>query len=251
MMRRTWMLAPLLILAGSTPLARGDDTFRLDTRVDEVTVTTLAYDGQSETLLMRGVRVGHGIHHHHGFHHHHFGHHHLHHHHFVGHRGIHGRGWGGIGWGGWGGPGWGSWYAGWGGYGGGGYYAPLCYPSVYYTPVCYSTPAYCGANSYPVSGDVAAGLSARIYRPAIASPSTNREHLPGPQPYPADRQGSTLPYDGGPVNPVPLPKNIRPAPMNLTPGDGRLISIPSTPAPEATGSSGFAYSAYGESQHGR
>jgi hypothetical protein len=70
--------------------------------------------------------------------------------------------------------------------------------------------------------------------------------LPVPRPYPPDGQGGTFPYDGGPANPVPLPKNNEP--MKLTPGDGRLVYIPSTPVAAFRGSSGFAYPAYGESQ---
>jgi hypothetical protein len=50
--------------------------------------------------------------------------------------------------------------------------------------------------------------------------------------------GSTYPYDGGPDNPVPMPKRTAPAPLKVAPG-GKVVSLP--PKREK-----LAYPAYGE-----
>jgi len=229
MMRRCWTLAGMLILAGGTQLAQGDDTVRLGTKVSDSKATTLSYDGHSDTLLTRGVRGGGGFYG--GYR--------------GGYRGGYGVGYRGYGYGGYGYGGYGYGGYGWGGYYGG-YYAPVYYPRVYVAPVYYYTPTY----YYPVSGTVAGGTPVNTLRPVYVAPS--QDQLPQGSAQPSGN--GTFPYDGGPTNPIPLPKNGEDQPMyqpvpKLPAGDGRLVYIPSAPqTPAATGSSGFAYPAYGDSQ---
>jgi hypothetical protein len=75
--------------------------------------------------------------------------------------------------------------------------------------------------------------------------------LPGGSPYvlpprhqtldlmpPAQEGGPTYPYDGGPQDPVPVPKKTAPAPMKVTPGT-KVVSMPQREK--------LSYPAYGES----
>jgi len=153
---------------------------------------------------------------------------------------------------------------GYGGYGGyyGGYHRPYYasfyrpyysfgyrpyYYSSYYAPYVYSQPYYVYpvySYSYfdPCAGDErvmpeattleTTDYAARIQRAApVVQPRTNGE--------PTGR------YDGGPLNPVPLPgaapTRTAPAePQRLVPREGRLVSLPAAPA--------YTYPAYGETQ---
>jgi hypothetical protein len=242
-----WAAAGLLSLVLAAPLAYGQDTVRLGGSGD-AKATTLAYDGQVDTVLTRGVRSGHGFHH--PFHSHFFGHSHfIGHSHFFGHnhfigRGFYGRGFYGGNFG---------WYRPW-------YYASWYYPSYYYPTYyypsyypCYSSYYTSTYAYYPVSADVASAVPARTYRPIYVSPE--RETLPPPINGSQPPTGNgTYPYDGGPAVPVPLPGKSDPLPMKqqpapkIVPGDGRLVYLPATPAASTTGGSSFAYPAYGETQ---
>jgi len=252
MRRSTWTgaAAGLLGVLLAAPATRADDdTVRLGGNIDAKT-STLSFDGQSDTLLMRGVRGGFGHHggfrHHGGFAHHHgFGHHH------HGFRHHHGFGFARVGFYG----GYGGYYG--GGYYGGGYYRPYYngyYDSCYYSPYAYARPYYnygpsayyVSGSYYPVSGDVQ-GYQAQALKPTFyQTPSQQYQPMP-----PAE--GGTFPYDGGPANPIPLPKGDQ-APINqpvpkTVPGDGKLVSLP-VAHPAKTGSSGFAYPAYGQQIQG-
>jgi hypothetical protein len=239
MRRSTWIgaAAGLLGVLLAAPATRADDdTVRLGGNIDAKT-TTLAFDGQSDTLLMRGVRGGFG--HHHGFVH--------------GHRFVHHHGFGYARFGFYGG------YRGFygGGYYGAGYYRPYYYGyynSCYYAPYAYVSPYYTyrpsayyvSGSYYPVNGDV------QGYQAQTLKPTFYQAHSQQYQPMPP-AEGGTFPYDGGPVNPIPLPKGdqapiYQPVPKTV-PGDGRLVSLPAA-QPAKTGSSGFAYPAYGQQPQG-
>ena len=151
----------------------------------------------------------------------------------YGYRGGWGGGYGYRGWGGgWGGYG----YRGWGGYGYRPYYYARSwygYPSYYaynfYQPyyVYYPVPYYYSPfYDYPINiGAPANGTD------GYAQPPAQREPFAAPR-------DSNYPYDGGPQNPVPLPKpDDRPAPMQV---QGKVISA------SANSPSKFAYPAYGE-----
>jgi hypothetical protein len=117
-------------------------------------------------------------------------------------------------------------------------------PSYYYTsyaddPLLYYYPenVYVVPNGYssPLSNGLSNG-SIRSIMPRVAGPE---EALPLPQPVPND---GTYPYDGGPVNPVPIPQ-ADPAPKRKagpTPApDAQVVAIGSkTPK--------YIYQAYGE-----
>jgi len=117
------------------------------------------------------------------------------------------------------------------GYGGYGYYSPYYYtPSYYYySPLC----------SYPISITTSTlNGSLGSYSPVMPLAPENGT----PAPPPGGGGDGTFPYDGGPTNPVPMPKAdpvpsrdpVRPAPKP----EGRIVSLP--------GSTQFAYPAYGE-----
>jgi hypothetical protein len=212
------------LLCGGQQARADDDTVRLGGNIQSKT-STLSYDGQSTTELMRGVRGG-----------------------FVGYRGgfvgyrggYHGYGrvsvnvgyYGGYRYGGYGyyRPAYYGGYYGGGYYGGySSYYSPVYYSTPYYYQPCYPTVYYTQPYVYPVSG----GVQVPYKQPVIVQQQPNQIPV---QPY----DTGTYPYDGGPVNPVPLPKE-----NGFVGGDGRLVSLPA----QATQSgSGFAYRAYGDSQ---
>ena len=60
MLRRSWAMAAagVLTLVVSPQFARADDTVRLGGTIDDAKTVTLGYDGQSDTMLMRGVHGG-------------------------------------------------------------------------------------------------------------------------------------------------------------------------------------------------
>jgi hypothetical protein len=244
-----------LLLGGQQAQAQ-DDTVRLGGNIDSK-ITTLSYDGDSEITLMRGVRGFVGYRGGYG----HYGHGH------VGFRVGYGGGYGyGIGRGYYGGGYYGGYnraYYG-GGYYGGGYYGgyspyyyssysspyyynsyPYCAPTVYYTQPSYSY--------YPI-GDVQVGPTVAATRPsanvAPAQQVLPAQHyqLPQPQQYqpgtvPMPSADGTYPYDGGPVNPIPLPKKT-----GIDTTDGRIVGLPAQQKlTTQVGGSGFAYPAYGDS----
>ncbi len=240
MLRRIGAVAAVgvLTLAVGTPLARGQDTYRLGGTVGEGKTTTLSWDGQAETELTRGYRGGVGYRGHYHVGHYHYAHYH------VGHYGYgHYR------------PYYASFYA-------GGYYRPY-----YYAPYVYTTPAYYYSApavyyysppcyTYPISVNV--GNGGQVYKPVYGGQEPPYQgnyqgNLPPMKPAPGG--DGTYPYDGGPVVPVPLPKDSNSNP-NVQPGikvapvpsDGRLVSIPGAQPKTQTGSTGFAYPAYGQQQ---
>jgi hypothetical protein len=164
-----------------------------------------------------------------------------------------GRGWwgNGRGWGGWwgNGGGWGGWW----GFGGpwwnyGGYnadwwpYWGLGYPV--WSNYGYDS-IYCAAPSdyYPTASDVemVTPTVTVVQRPGTAPLRISRQVLPPPIPAPND---GTFPYDGGPVNPVPMPRaepSLVPSPLTTVSAGNRLASLPAKPAK-------YTYLAYGEKQ---
>jgi hypothetical protein len=251
MLRRSWAMAAagVLTLVVSPQFARADDTVRLGGTMDDAKTVTLGYDGQSDTMLMRGVhgggfRGGFGGGFRGGF---------------VGFRGGFGGGFRGgfVGFrGGYYGGYRGGFYGGYGGfYGGYGYWPYYAAYTPYYfpPPVCYPTPVY---TYYPVGGDVTVVQAAKIYRPTYVAP--DRESLPqpyGPPSGPMPFSNGTYPYDGGPANPIPLPRGADQAPMGqpvapkiAPPTDGRLVSLPTAQPATSAANSGFAYPAYGENR---
>jgi hypothetical protein len=126
------------------------------------------------------------------------------------------------------------WYGYGAGYGG--------YPVYYYSqPVYYYSPVYdyistSAAQPMPYSTDVYG--SPRV----VPGPSGPTQGDPGALPYPRPAPNGTYPYDGGPRNPVPMPK-AEPAPTGVPPGTAapgaRVVSLPTQPAR-------IAYAAYGE-----
>jgi hypothetical protein len=71
--------------------------------------------------------------------------------------------------------------------------------------------------------------------------------LPMPSQYPPSTvpmpsADGTYPYDGGPVNPIPLPKKV-----GVGTGDGRIVGLPAQQKlTTQVGGTGFAYPAYGD-----
>jgi len=230
------------LLFGGQQARAGDDTIRLGGNIGAKT-TTLSFDGKSETTLMRGA---------HGF---------------AGHRG----GYGGHG---------GFYRASFHGYGHGHghfnyrpyyasyyrpyygsyyssyypyyssyypYYASYGYAAPYYqycAPSAYYSPSYA---YYPISAGVTYGQPAGAYG---AAPPTSQV-LPMPQQYnqnvvPMPPAGS-YPYDGGPVNPVPLPKGGDGVKGVITTGETRLVMLsPAQKLATQSTNASFAYPAYGE-----
>jgi hypothetical protein len=155
-------------------------------------------------------------------------------------------------------------YGYWGGYGGGyggypclglglGYYQPYC-SYLYTSPLYYSYSAYYPISTtyYPLGTTVISPPATVLDSvPSLPVPNTSG-YTPATPPMPPAQPG-TFSYDGGPSNPVPLPRREAapppppppaPAPMSVPPkvqGDDRLIALPRT-APK------YRYPAYGDSQ---
>jgi hypothetical protein len=178
-----------------------------------------------------------------------------------GHRGYWGGGYRGY-WGGgyrgyWGGGYRGYWggYGGWGGYyprynSYGGYYPRYYgyYPSYSYYYPSYSYSYYpgfywgCSLDCNPNSAAVTTVLNdtPNANPPAYSQPYQQPYNQPSvPQ---QSQQNGTYQYDGGPSNPVPMPKT-EPRPTTPTqpsvPLEGRVVSLPSKPGK-------YVYPAYGE-----
>jgi hypothetical protein len=183
-----------------------------------------------------------------------------------GHRGYWGggyRGWGGGYRGYWGGGyrgywgGYGGGYGGWGGYypryysyGGyypryyGGYY-PYSY-SYYYPSYSYGYyPGFYWGCSLDCSPNSAGATTVLNDKPSATPPAYSQPYQqPSSQPSvpQQSQQNGTYQYDGGPSNPVPMPKT-EPRPTTPTqpsvPLEGRVVSLPSKPGK-------YVYPAYGE-----
>jgi hypothetical protein len=254
-MRGKWFVAGLLaavgVLAWGGP-SRGGDTIRLN-MVDNTPTKSLVENGQGADTIRTW---------HHGFG---WG--------GWGHRGLgwgglgyRGLGWGGLGYGGlgWGGLGyrglgWGGFYRpywGWGGLGlgwGGLGYRGLgwgLYRPYYGFGLGYGL----GLGGLGFGGlgwgglfGPCAGVSASVYTlnmPSIALGPPPAGALPPRDPGAAPKQpgnGGTFPYDGGPSNPVPNPKDTPPSSTTprSVPLEGRAVSLPKA-APK------WNYPAYGE-----
>ncbi len=118
---------------------------------------------------------------------------------------------------------------------------PAYYSSYYYSPpaVIYSAPAY--PYTYPAEISVSPVPSTTILstpRTLPAAPPVELAPPPAVRPSP----DGTYPYDGGPQNPVPLPK-VEPAPTAVPPAPvvpgGRVVSLPPS-------SGKYTYLGYGE-----
>jgi len=115
------------------------------------------------------------------------------------------------------------------------YYAP---PVTYYTTPSYYAPMSLGVQTYSLpSGNVTYSVT----RPGA---SGAERVLP-----PVPRDG-TFPYDGGPANPVPMPRadpgpTSAPRQFHIAPLDGLRVSLPEETRNTAT-TGKFSYPAYGE-----
>lgn len=162
--------------------------------------------------------------------------------------------WGGGGWGwgwGWGGCGWRSW----------GVTSFSCAP-VWYTPVNWNcgwswpapTPFFGGFNSFNnfnsfssarprFGGGVWVGISGTPTDTSAPAVSLNLAVANNPLVgRPTSTPGGTFRYDGGPANPIPLPKTDATPSTKATPtATGLPISLPKT-----TSKSSYTYKAYGE-----
>jgi hypothetical protein len=145
-------------------------------------------------------------------------------------------------------------------YGGpGGYYAGY-YPTVYPYGVGYYAPAFYPPviGYYGRFGGISVGLygingtGSDASAPAVSlnlagTPNSVAQRQTKPTPAPTAESG-TYRYDGGPANPVPLPKQDPGAPNGqatptLPPNAGLPVSLPKTPAQPAKP---YAYKGYGE-----
>ncbi len=152
---------------------------------------------------------------------------------------------------------------GWNGYGGyyGGYssfnyyrpayYAPYYAPRVYYSSYYSSFPVYPTYSTYyncgpsvglylGIGGGAGTGAPTVPLGGGLARPPAATQ----PMAPPVAPDGGTFPYDGGPANPVPLPKadpNAAPPADPMTTATDLPISLkPKAPAPQ------YRYKAYGE-----
>ena len=105
----------------------------------------------------------------------------------------------------------------------------------YYNPYYYC-PISSPGSVMPYATSVGASVNFTVMRPAPDS-------LPAPTPLPGAASDGTYPYDGGPLNPVPMPSS-QPAPkaQPTVPLEGRPVSLP---APEKAEKK-YTYPAYGE-----
>jgi hypothetical protein len=134
-----------------------------------------------------------------------------------------------------------------GGYRGfyGGYYNPYYYSSYYYAPPVYyySAPSYYVDPCYSLGGSYAPTVSLTIDRAPIVGRTIIETDPTTPAPPPLPRADDNYPYDGGPRQPVPMPK-ADPAPIATPPVtaplEGRAVSLP-LKLPK------LPYPAYGES----
>jgi hypothetical protein len=229
-MRGKWFVAGLLAAMGVLAWggsSRGGDTIRLN-MVDNTPTKGLVDNGQGADTLRTW------------------------HHHFGWGWGHHGWGWGGFyrpywGWGGFYRPywGWGGFYRPYWAWGGWGPYRPF-YGLGFYRPY-YSFGFGYGVGFGGLFWPWCAGASANVYNlnlPAVTLgsplPGPLQPRTPGPTPRQL-RDEDTFPYDGGPSNPAPNPKDQPPSSTTppSVPLEGRAVSLPKA-APKWT------YPAYGQ-----
>lgn len=176
-----------------------------------------------------------------------------------------GFGWGGyrgFGWGGYRGFGWGGYGLGYRGFGWGGFYRPYYGFGSFYRPfygyglgIGYGLGGFGYGGYYPGFGygygfGPCAGTTANVYNlsmpVAVLGTPLNGAAQPryidvNPPQAPAD--AGTYPYDGGPQNLLPKPREtVNPstdAPRRTVPLEGRSVSLPKSTAK-------WAYPAYGE-----
>jgi hypothetical protein len=153
------------------------------------------------------------------------------------------RHWGcGYGWGG----GYGGGYAGWGGGWGGGYantawaagYRPFLRPYATHYAVSRGLRggfAYIGGTTSDINAPVVS-LNLSVAKNPLAMQALTTDNAAQPQP------GNGFRYDGGPINPIPLPRpDASPTTQAQTPATGLPVSLQKTkPA------SPYTYKAYGE-----
>jgi hypothetical protein len=265
MSKSLWVgvLAAAVWLLATPSTNAGEPVFTLKIGGDANAGTFNLKLGDVPTDDLQAIRGGHGGGHGgHGGHSGHFGHggHSGH----YGHVGHYGRsnygGYGRYGYGGYGGYGRYG-YGGYGRYGYGGYgysyYRPYYYGSYYnsgyYQPYYYGNgyyQPYCGISLTVEEPAQPVGKSPTV-SPYFRVPPMPNADQPAPTPIPAPKKvpnDGTFPYDGGPSNPVPIPKiedDKQPlkTPPLLVPLEGRPVSIPTTTAKPATK---ITYPAYGE-----
>jgi hypothetical protein len=99
---------------------------------------------------------------------------------------------------------------------------------------------------YPTANNVDAvkpTITVVQMRPRVGAVPVRRQVLPPPTAGPSD---GTFPYDGGPVNPVPLPRSEPssvPGTSTAAAGNNQLVSLQAGPAK-------YVYLAYGEKPAG-
>jgi hypothetical protein len=224
--------AVLLAVAGGSQ-AGADDILRLGGKGDAATLT-LGSKGEADNLLVRGwhgggyhpaVRYGYrGYHHYGAFR---YGGYHY----YGAHRYWYPRYYR---------PYYGGYYWPWRAVAFGLSFWPGYYSYYYNPPVIYSPPVY--PYTYPAEISVSPVPSTTILstpRTLPAAPPLEVAPPPAVRPSP----DGTYPYDGGPQNPVPLPKKVEPAPTAVPPAPvvpgGRVVSLPRS-------SGEYAYLGYGE-----
>ena len=160
-----------------------------------------------------------------------------------GYRGGYGGSRGGYGYRGGSGGGYYSGYRGYGGgyggyYGGGygGYYRPAYYYPTYSYPTYYSTYPSC------YGGGIYLGIGGGSGVPTVALGSGLSVPVGQPMPQPIVPGDGTFRYDGGPVNPVPLPR-IEPQAIPPANPSSAPFDLPVSLKPKAEP---FKYKAYGE-----
>jgi len=271
-------LAGVAAIFAGTQVASASDVIPLKGSANVNTPTlTLGNDGQSETELARYARGGYGggyrgghVGHYGGYR---GGYHGGHVGHYGGYRGGYYGGYRGY---------YGGYYGGYrGGYYGGyaGYYQPY-YSSYSYSPYVYTTPYYYSSPSYYYSSpsyysapyyngccDTTANVNIVATRSVVQQPNLlngtpysvqpsvrgysgepplNGNNNNNPPVMPPVQQGNgTYPYDGGPVAPVPMPRqDANPAKSApAAPATLRLVTYPSQPVQQQ---SQFSFRAYGE-----
>ena len=233
--RKLAVSTAVLLAAAGWSRAGADDILRLDGKGD-ATNLTLGAKAEADNLLVRG---GHGGGYHSAGR---YGYHGYHHYGAFRYGGYHHYGAYRYGYPRYYRPYYGGYYWPWRAVAFGLSFWPGYYSSYYYNPpaVIYSSPVY--PYTYPAEISVSPVPSTTILgtpRTLPAAPQPEIAPPPAKKP-PAD---GTYPYDGGPQNPVPLPKKVEPAPtavppVPLVPG-GRVVSLPRS-------SEKYTYLGYGE-----
>jgi hypothetical protein len=131
-----------------------------------------------------------------------------------------------------------------GGYSSFSYYRPAYYyaPRVYYPSYYYATypvyPTYGGVGIYlGIGGGAGTGAPAVQLGTSFAQPAASQPMAP-----PVAPGDGTFPYDGGPANPVPLPKAD---PQAIPPANPTATDLPISLKPK-TATTPYKYKAYGE-----